>query len=81
MPSLADVLAGKLDSLKRRMDHQTGVFEVVTTSPFEVYLNGDESTAIPALALDGLTYTIGMTGRYFLDQGQQPLCLPTTTTP
>jgi hypothetical protein len=77
MPSLADVLSGKLDALRRRLDRSTGVFEVVTTSPFTVYLNGDTTTPVPALKVAGLSYSVGTKGRYFIDQGQQPLCLPT----
>lgn len=81
MPSLAEVLTGKIDALRQRMDRATGVFEVVTDSPLTVYLNGDQTTAVPALGLPGASYTVGMTGRYFLDQGQEPLCFPTTRTP
>lgn len=82
MPSMADVLKRKVDALVRRIDESTGVFEVATTSPFTVYLNGDETTPVPARAVPGLTYSVGTTGEYLLTrQGQQPLCVPTTTTP
>lgn len=78
MPTMADVLSKKLEALIRRIDKSTGIFEVVTTSPFTVYLNGDTTTAVPALKATGLSYSVGTKGRYFLDQGQRPLCLPTS---
>jgi hypothetical protein len=81
MPTLADVLIPMLKKLERRLDKSTGIFEVVTASPLTVYLNGDETTAVPAVGIPAETYTVGLTGRYFLDQGQLPLCFPTSTTP
>lgn len=81
MPTLAEVITKKVDALRRRMDNATGVYEVVVSSPLEVYLNGDTTEAVPAIGLPGASYSVGSKGRYFLDQGQQPFCLPTTSTP
>lgn len=77
MPTFAQVKKAQDDALKKRIDRTTGVFKVATESPLTVYLNGDETTAVPAVGLLGLTYAVGTKGRYQHDQGQQPLCFPT----
>lgn len=76
MPSLADAFGEFNKRQDNKRNRSTGAFEVVTTSPFEVYLDGG-TVAVPALKVAGLSYSVGTKGRYFLDQGQQPLCLPT----
>lgn len=76
MPSLADVSRGQAERAQKQLVRSTGAFEVATTSPFEVYLDGVE-VAMPALNVPGLSYSVGTKGRYFLDQGQLPLCIPT----
>lgn len=76
MPSLADAFSPQRERLDEQRVRTTGAFEVATTSPFEVYLDGVQ-VAIPAVKVAGLSYSVGTKGRYFLDQGQQPLCLPT----
>lgn len=78
MPSLADVVTGIVERMLQQQTRSTGVFEVVTTSPFTVYLDGGD-VAVPAIKHADSTYSVGTKGRYFLDQGQLPLCLPTAT--
>lgn len=79
MGSMATMLSRKLDALARRLDKSQGVFVVATTSPFTVLLDGetDPAFAVPGVKHVGSTYSVGTKGRYFLDQGLQPLCLPT----
>jgi hypothetical protein len=69
MPTLADVLKASPQTLT------AGKFEVATTSPFEVYIDGG-TVAHPANAIGSITYSVGDTGLYLLIQGQQPWCLP-----
>lgn len=76
-------VAGDADKYRKERDARSvskvfGRFKVATTTPFEVYLNGT-ATAVPALKVDGLTYSVGTTGLYVHIQGQQPVCLPTTS--
>jgi hypothetical protein len=70
MPELQDVLGRAQQPLT------AGRFEVASTSPFEVYIDGGID-AIDADAIDGLSYSVGGTGTYLLIQGQRPLCIPT----
>lgn len=70
MPSFADVLT------KDKPPISSGKFEVAVTSPFQVYLDGG-ATAVDGVAVDGLSYSVGTTGQYFLIEGQRPLCVPT----
>jgi hypothetical protein len=76
MPSLSDLVATIDRRIALGLAKRSGKFEVATTSPFEVYLDGS-ATAVPARKVAGLTYSVGTTGDYLLRQGQTPLCIPT----
>lgn len=54
----------------------TGRFEVASTGPLMVYLDGDDDEAVPGVALDAMTYTEGATGHYLM-VGRQVICLLT----
>lgn len=73
MPTLADVLTNTPVTLT------AGRFTVADDSPLQVYLDGS-TTAIDGDGVEGLTYTVGDTGYYFLIQGHRPLCLCTAGT-
>jgi hypothetical protein len=75
MASLADLVAYIKKAIPRNMA-LTGKFQVATTSPFTVYIDGS-ATAIPARKVVGLSYTVGTTGDYVRIQGKSPTCYPT----
>lgn len=77
MATLAETVTKLARRFDQRIDSLGGSFEVATTSPFTVYLNG-QTTAVPALKVAGLSYSVGTTGIYQLRQGQKPVCWPTT---
>jgi hypothetical protein len=76
MPSLGDLTGDERDRNARAIAKSQGRFEVATTTPFEVYLDGS-TTAVEGWKVVGLTYIVGTTGMYWLRQGQKPLCIPT----
>jgi hypothetical protein len=76
MVSLADVTAEARRRSSREVSKRSGSYIVATTSPFTVYLDGG-STAVPALMIAGLSYSVDDTGIYLHRQGQKPLCIPT----
>lgn len=76
MPSPADRFRDESEKRRRDISQMVGVFEVATTVPFEVYMNGSND-AVPASSVPGLSYSVGTTGMYLLRQGQLPLCIPT----
>lgn len=76
MPTFAEHSDGQNRKRKRSVAKTTGTFMVATVDPFTVTLDGS-ITAVPGLKVDGLAYTAGQRGVYFLRQGQKPLCIPT----
>jgi hypothetical protein len=76
MPSLADFAEENNRRNDRRVSKRSGTYQVATTSPFTVYMDGG-ATAVPALMVAGLSYSVDDVGVYMLRQGQKPLCIPT----
>lgn len=76
MPSLGDRFNDESKKRGKALGKLIGTFEVATTVPFTVYIDGS-NTAVDAWSVPGLSYSVGTTGMYLLRQGQLPLCIPT----
>jgi hypothetical protein len=78
MTSLAVMLAALRDELLRQIDLKTNqhvVFKVQSVSPFRVYLAGDVTTPVDAIAVPGTTYVVGDRGLAIVTGLCPPICL------